>query len=254
MHLVALAAAVEAVRATTGGGEDGNEVELADHRPPAELREGARLTGQAARRAERASQAEDGPAHLRRPVEGDDTAVRQHRLAAADHLAAAAAVRRAGLRGEEAVGGPQDLAPSGRRGGARGHGAGGQDRPEEGDRDRGSATIDHVESFEDLPDTRTSLVGHTDEGDEAWLIRSVSQKVYRCPGCHSEIGIGAEHVVVQYVHRIGGTEHHHWHRACATEILLAQLRGVRRVAAGESRRGRLEARGRRPAGRRRRPR
>ena len=108
--------------------------------------------------------------------------------------------------------------------------------------------------FEDLPDARTSLVGHTDEGDEAWLIRSVSQKLYWCPGCRGEIPIGAEHVVVQYVRRIGGTEHHHWHRACATERLLGQLRGVRTVAAGESQRGRLEARGRRPAGRRRRPR
>jgi hypothetical protein len=110
-----------------------------------------------------------------------------------------------------------------------------------------------VNRFEDLPDARTSLVGHTDEGDEAWLIRSVSQKLYLCPGCRDEIPIGAEHVVVQYVRRIGGTEHHHWHRTCA-ERLLGQLRGVRTVAAGESRRGRLEARGRRPAGRRRRPR
>ena len=94
--------------------------------------------------------------------------------------------------------------------------------------------------FEDLPDARTSLVGHTDEGDEAWLIRSVSQKLYRCPGCHGEIPIGAEHVVVQYVRRIGGTEHHHWHRTCATERVLGQLRGVRhgggrRVAARAAR-------------------
>jgi hypothetical protein len=111
-----------------------------------------------------------------------------------------------------------------------------------------------VNSFEDLPDARTSLVGHTDEGDEAWLIRSVSQKLYRCPGCHGEIPIGSEHVIVQYVRRLGGTEHHHWHRACASERVLRELRGVRPVAAGESKRGRLEARGRRPAGRRRRPR
>jgi hypothetical protein len=111
-----------------------------------------------------------------------------------------------------------------------------------------------VKSFEDLPDARTSLVGHTDAGDEAWLIRSISQKLYRCPGCHGEIPIGSEHVVVQYVRRIGGTEHHHWHRACASGEVLDGLRGVRPVAAGESQRGRLEARGRRPAGRRRRPR
>lgn len=109
-------------------------------------------------------------------------------------------------------------------------------------------------SFEGLPDTRTSLVGLNDEGNETWLIRSISQKLYRCPGCHGEIMIGAEHVVVQYIHRIGGTEHHHWHRRCAEEILVGQLRSLRRVSAGESGRDRLEARGRRPAGRRRRPR
>lgn len=108
--------------------------------------------------------------------------------------------------------------------------------------------------FDGLPDTRTSLVGVTDEGGEAWLIRSISQKLYRCPGCHGEIHIGDDHVVVQYVHRIGGTEHHHWHRRCAEEILVGQLRSVRRVNASESQRGRLEQRGRRPAGRRRKPR
>ena len=109
-----------------------------------------------------------------------------------------------------------------------------------------------MSSFEGLPDTRTSLVGRTDEGDEAWLIRSISQKLYRCPGCHGEIPIGADHVVVQYVHRIGGTEHHHWHRRCAEAILVGQLAGVRTVPASESQRGKLDARGRRPAGRRRR--
>ena len=108
--------------------------------------------------------------------------------------------------------------------------------------------------YDDLPDTRTSLVGHTDEGDEAWLIRSISQKLYRCPGCGGAIEIGGDHVVVQFVRRIGGTEHQHWHRRCVSEILVDQLRGVRPVSASESVRPKLEARGRRPAGRRRRPR
>lgn len=110
-----------------------------------------------------------------------------------------------------------------------------------------------MSAFEGLPDTRTSLVGSTAEGDEAWLIRSISQKLYRCPGCHGEIPIGSEHVVVQYVRRIGGTQHHHWHRRCTEEMLVSELFGLRRVGAGESQRGKLEARGRRPSGRRRRP-
>lgn len=107
-------------------------------------------------------------------------------------------------------------------------------------------------SFEGLPDRRTSLRGLNEDGDEAWLIRGISQKLYRCPGCHGEIEIGTEHVIVQYVHRIGGTEHHHWHRRCAEDILVPELRNLAPVAARESTRDRLEQRGRRPAGRRRR--
>ena len=101
-----------------------------------------------------------------------------------------------------------------------------------------------------LPSIRWSLRAVTDEGDEAWLIRSISGKLYRCPGCHGEIEIGTEHTVVQYVLRLGGTEHHHWHRQCAEEMLLPDLRDVKRVPAGESSRSKLEARGRKPSGRR----
>jgi len=103
-----------------------------------------------------------------------------------------------------------------------------------------------------LPSTRWSLRGYDEEGDEVWLIRSISQKLYRCPGCHGDIEIGTEHVVVQYVLRLGGAEHHHWHRQCAEELLLPGLREVKRVPAGESSRAKLEARGRKPPGRRRR--
>jgi hypothetical protein len=102
-----------------------------------------------------------------------------------------------------------------------------------------------------LPDRRWSLRGLSDEGDEAWLIRSIAGKLYRCPGCHGEIPIGTEHTVVQYVLRLGGTEHHHWHRRCAEEILLPDLRDVKRVPAAESSQSKLEARGRKPSGRRR---
>lgn len=105
-----------------------------------------------------------------------------------------------------------------------------------------------------LPSIRWSLRGLDDEGHEVWLIRGVSRKLYRCPGCHGEIEIGAEHTIVQFVMRLGGTEHHHWHRRCAEELLTPTLRQLRRVPAGESSQSKLEARGRRPAGKRRRPR
>jgi hypothetical protein len=109
-----------------------------------------------------------------------------------------------------------------------------------------------MEDVAGLPSVRWSLRGLNEEGDEAWLIRGVSRKLYRCPGCHGEIEIGAEHTIVQYVMRLGGTEHHHWHRRCAEELLVPALDKVRRVPAGESAQSKLEARGRRPAGKRRR--
>lgn len=102
-----------------------------------------------------------------------------------------------------------------------------------------------------LPDKRWSLRGTTDEGDEAWVIRSISRKLYRCPACHGDIEIGSEHVVVQYVFRAGGTEHHHWHRRCAEELLIPDLRQVRRLPVSDSSQSRLQERGRRPSGRRR---
>jgi cytochrome c1 len=104
----------------------------------------------------------------------------------------------------------------------------------------------------DAPSKRWSLRGLTDEGDEAWLIRGVSRKLYHCPGCHGDIEIGSEHTVVQFVGRLGGTEHHHWHQRCAEELLIPELRQVKRVPAKESSQAKLERRGRVPSGRRRR--
>lgn len=104
--------------------------------------------------------------------------------------------------------------------------------------------------FDHLPDGRQSLLGLTSDGDEAWLIRGISQKIYTCPGCHGTVGIGQEHVVVQFVLKFGGTDHHHWHRRCAHDILVPELRSLKPVNAGESGRMKLEKRGKRPAGKR----
>ena len=100
-----------------------------------------------------------------------------------------------------------------------------------------------------LPSISWSLRGRTDEGDEAWLIRGISQKLYRCPGCHGEIEIGTEHTVVQFVRRLGGTDHHHWHRRCAEELLIPELSeraagtglGIFATQAGGARPGQVRA-------------
>jgi len=108
-----------------------------------------------------------------------------------------------------------------------------------------------VGEFDGQPSIRWSLRGLNDEGDETWLIRGIARKLYRCPGCHGDIPVGEEHTVVQFVRRLGGTDHHHWHRRCAEELLIPELFGLRRVPAGESSQAKLEARGRTKPGRRR---
>ena len=109
-----------------------------------------------------------------------------------------------------------------------------------------------MSQFAGEPSTRWSLWGISEEGDETWLIRGIARKLYRCPGCHGDIPVGEEHTVVQFVRRLGGTDHHHWHRRCAEELLIPELSSRKRVPAAGSSQSKLEARGRRPAGRRRR--
>lgn len=104
--------------------------------------------------------------------------------------------------------------------------------------------------FDDLPSVRWSLRGLNEEGDETWLIRGIARKLYRCPGCQGDIPVGEEHTVVQYVRRLGGADHHHWHRPCAEMLLIPELGDLKRVPASESSQAKLESRGRRPAGRR----
>ncbi len=86
--------------------------------------------------------------------------------------------------------------------------------------------------FDGQPSMRWSLRGLNEEGDEVWLIRGIARKLYHCPGCHGEIEVGDEHTVVQFVRRLGGTDHHHWHRRCAEELLIPELGNLKRVPGG----------------------
>lgn len=104
-----------------------------------------------------------------------------------------------------------------------------------------------------LPDSRNSLRGTTFEGDEAWLMRAISRQLYRCPGCGGAISIGDEHLIVHYVRR-SGSDYQHWHRSCAHDRIVPELRGLQTVSARETDQGSLEARGRVKPKHRRRPR
>ncbi|MFN8150815.1 MAG: hypothetical protein U0R24_06770 [Solirubrobacterales bacterium] len=105
-------------------------------------------------------------------------------------------------------------------------------------------------NLDNLPDSRQSLLGYDYDGDEVWLIRGISQKQYTCPGCYGDVEIGEDHVIAQTIHRLGGTEHRHWHRSCALRSLAPGLRRLKAVDAREAGRDKLDRRGKRPAGKR----
>src|SRR6202000_66302 len=92
------------------------------------------------------------------------------------------------------------------------HPAGRQGRPapggrrQPGDGGRVRLALEAMSELAGLPSPRLSLRGLEEEGHEVWVIRGISRKLYHCPGCHGDIEIGAEHTIVQYVMRLGGTE------------------------------------------------
>ena len=94
------------------------------------------------------------------------------------------------------------------------------------------------------------MVGRDADGRRVVLSRSISASLYRCPSCHGEITIGDDHVLVRYPDA-EEWDHHHWHRGCVEEMLLGELRAVKRI--GADRAGR-SAGARRAAARKRRQR
>lgn len=74
-----------------------------------------------------------------------------------------------------------------------------------------------------LPDRRNDIVGRDADGHEVRLSRNIAQKLYRCPGCHGDIPIGEEHVLVLTPEATDGFTHHHWHTRCAGELLVPEL-------------------------------
>jgi hypothetical protein len=83
----------------------------------------------------------------------------------------------------------------------------------------------------DLPTRRQSLRGIDFDDNVVVLVFSIARKLYKCPGCHDYVPVGAEHVLVRYFEPGGTTFYQHWHRDC-TKTIVRELRGAEPVAPG----------------------
>jgi hypothetical protein len=102
-----------------------------------------------------------------------------------------------------------------------------------------------------LPDRRNNVVARDLDGNRVELSTSLAPRLYTCPSCRSEIGIGSEHVLVRFIPEAGEPWHQHWHVDCVRSQLSRELRdavttpterkpgrGARRAQALERRRSR----------------
>ncbi|MDX6633006.1 MAG: hypothetical protein QOG09_1891 [Solirubrobacterales bacterium] len=80
-----------------------------------------------------------------------------------------------------------------------------------------------------LPDSRHDIEARDADGRAVRLARNIARKLYRCPGCHGDIAIGDDHVLLLTPEAEDGFSHHHWHRRCAGELLVPELRKARSV-------------------------
>ena len=89
-------------------------------------------------------------------------------------------------------------------------------------------------SYDGLPDRRTTLRGVDADGSTVWVSHSISKKLYRCPGCRTEIPIGSDHALVRVVPPGEDPFHQHWHLICARRDLLPDLQNLDRRTAQEA--------------------
>ena len=85
-------------------------------------------------------------------------------------------------------------------------------------------------TMENLPNRRESIEGETFDGAKLRLVHTIARKLYRCPGCHESVDIGAAHILVQYL-SAEPPFHQHWHESCATDEVVRELRSTRVVRA-----------------------
>lgn len=89
-----------------------------------------------------------------------------------------------------------------------------------------------MEDVTGLPTRRLSLKGVDFDGNTVVLSVSVAKKLYRCPGCHRDIDVGRDHVLVRIAEAGGDGYHQHWHRDCSAS-LVREMRGVHARPAAE---------------------
>ncbi|MGI8708312.1 MAG: hypothetical protein ACR2LG_08940, partial [Actinomycetota bacterium] len=85
-----------------------------------------------------------------------------------------------------------------------------------------------------LPSRRHSLRGVDHDGHKVVLVASISKELYRCPGCRRSIPVGTDHVIVEFPDRGAEAFHQHWHRVCAREGIVRQLRSIHLVPASNA--------------------
>ena len=81
-----------------------------------------------------------------------------------------------------------------------------------------------------LPSRRQDLEGETYDGVTLRLVYTVARNLYRCPGCHESVQIGAAHTLVHHL-SADPPFYQHWHRECAARDLVRQLKTSRAVRA-----------------------
>jgi hypothetical protein len=83
--------------------------------------------------------------------------------------------------------------------------------------------------MENLPNRRQSIEGTTYDGTRLRFVYTIARKLYRCPGCHGSVEIGAGHTLVQYL-SAEPAWYQHWHSRC-TGGLIHELKSSRVVQA-----------------------
>lgn len=72
---------------------------------------------------------------------------------------------------------------------------------------------------QDLPNTKQGIEARNKQDRTVWLTRCISQKLYNCPCCTSNIQLGEEHVLLRIQQSTKYFDHHHYHKPCSLTVI-----------------------------------